>query len=135
MNIGISTGSSEAITHDVRVSVAARFLPDRSNPTTGNYLFAYRVTIRNEGNEPVRLLTRHWVITDANAKVEEVEGVGVIGETPVIPPNGSHEYQSFCPLTTEFGTMEGSYGMVRPGGETFRAAVAPFTLVLPAAVH
>lgn len=135
MSVAISTGKSEALTDQVRVTVTSRFLPERSNPLTAEYLFTYEVTITNEGTEPVRLLTRHWVITDARGESEEVEGVGVVGETPIIAPAEAHVYTSFCPLRTEFGTMHGSYGMVRPNGQTFRAEIAPFSLVLPHAVN
>lgn len=129
------TGTSEALTEDVRVSVQSRYLPERSNPLVREYLFTYRVTIRNEGPEPVRLLTRHWLIRDAHGEPEEVEGVGVVGETPIIAPGEAHVYASFCPLRTEFGTMEGSYGMVRPNGQTFRAEIASFSLCMPTAVN
>lgn len=99
------------------------------------FLFTYRVTIANEGDEAVRLLTRRWVITDALGHSEEVEGVGVVGETPVIAPGEEHTYDSYCPLRTEFGTMGGSYGMVRPDGETFRATIADFRLAVPSAIN
>lgn len=130
-----TTGASEKLTDSIRVTVNSRFLPERSNPVTHDYLFAYNVNIANEGAEPVRLLTRHWVIVDANGSREEVEGVGIVGETPIIAPGEVHTYSSFCPLRTEFGTMKGSYGMVRPSGKTFRAEVAPFSLVHPTAIN
>ncbi len=99
------------------------------------FLFAYEVTIGNEGDRPVRLLTRHWIIRDALGTVEEVEGVGVLGESPTIGPGEAHVYTSYCPLKTEFGTMEGSYGMVRADNTTFRATVAPFSLARPCAIN
>lgn len=126
---------SEAVTDGVRVRVAARYVPERSSPIARQYLFAYEVTVRNEGEEAVRLLTRHWIITDANNKVEEVEGVGVVGETPIIHPGEAFTYTSFCPLRTEFGTMHGSYGMVRQSGKTFDARIATFALSIPNAVN
>mgnify|MGYP001612467320 CR=1 FL=1 len=129
------TGRSEALTDGVRIVVESRYIPERSSVISRQFLFGYTVTIRNETGEAVKLLTRHWTITDAAGGVQRVEWVGVIGETPVIGPGGSHTYSSFCPLRTEFGTMEGSYGMIRPSGETFRADVAPFRLVLPSAVN
>jgi ApaG protein len=128
-------GSSEALTEGVRVTVKSEYLPQRSNPLRRQFLFMYEVTIANEGNEPVRLVTRQWTINHAFGEKDEVEGVGVVGSRPVIPPGESHTYQSFCPLKTEFGTMEGSYGMVRPGGGTFRAEVARFVLTVPSAVN
>ena len=126
---------SEAVTKGVRVRVETRYLPERSNPLSRQFLFAYEVTIRNEGEEAVRLLTRHWIITDANNKVEEVEGLGVVGETPVIRPGQAFTYTSFCPLRTEFGTMHGTYGMVRPSGEEFDARISPFALKIPNIVN
>lgn len=132
---GFVAGRSEAVTNGIRVAVASRYLPERSNPVALEYLFAYEVTVENQSEAPVRLLTRHWVITDALGDREEVEGVGVVGETPIIPPGASHVYTSYCPLKTQFGTMEGSYGMVTAGGDTFRARVAPWVMVLPTAVQ
>ena len=128
-------GRSEAVTEGVRVTVESRFLPERSSVMTRQFLFGYTVTIHNETEAPVKLLTRHWVITDSAGEVQHVEGVGVVGETPIIGAGGAHTYGSFCPLRTEFGTMEGSYGMIRPNGETFRAVIAPFRLVVPTAVN
>ncbi len=130
-----SSGTSEALTDNVRVQVRSQYLPSRSNPLTYEFLFTYEVTITNEGEDTVRLLTRRWVITDAHGKTEEVEGVGVVGETPVIAPGESHKYHSFCPLRTQFGSMHGSYGMVRPDGTTFRAEIAPFNMVVPTAIN
>ena len=127
--------ASKASTENVRVTVVARYVPERSNPAMSNYFFAYQVTIANEGAMPVRLLTRHWIITDALNRVEEVEGVGVIGETPIIQPGEDYTYTSFCPLKTVFGTMRGTYGMVRPNGETFHATIASFSLLGPNAVQ
>ena len=130
-----TAGTSEALTDGIRVTVQSRYLPQRSNPLRRQFLFTYQVTIANEGSEPVRLVTRHWIIKDAFGEQDEVEGVGVVGERPLINPGDSHTYSSFCPLKTEFGTMEGSYGMVRPGGATFRAEVARFVLRVPTAVN
>ena len=129
------SGSSEAVTESIRVTVQSRYLPERSNPLRRQFLFTYQVTIANEGTEPVRLVTRHWVIKDAFGEKDEVEGVGVVGERPLIAPGQSHTYASFCPLKTEFGTMEGSYGLVRPTGDSFQAEVAQFVLCIPMAVN
>ncbi|MFT5431079.1 MAG: ApaG protein [Myxococcota bacterium] len=128
-------GSSEVLTEDVRVTVKSQYLPQRSNPLRRQFLFMYEVTIANEGEEAVRLVTRQWTINHAFGEQDEIEGVGVVGERPVIAPGESHTYQSFCPLKTEFGTMEGSYGMVRPGGGTFRAEVGRFVLTVPSAIN
>ena len=122
---------SEAVTEGIRIEVRSAFVPERSNPNDSYYFFAYEVTITNEGDEPARLLTRHWIITDGGGNVDEVVGEGVVGETPYLAPGESFSYTSFCPLRTETGTMHGTYGMVRPDGREFDAVVAPFTLSEP----
>ena len=129
------TRCSEALTNDVRVFVVSRYAAEHSDPRKLRYVFAYRVAVTNERDEPIRLLTRHWTIKDARGEVQEVEGVGVIGKTPVIAPGETHTYESFCPLSTEFGTMEGFYGMVNRQGRPFQARVAPFQLLRPLAVN
>ena len=111
------------------------YLADRSAPDEGSYAFAYHVTIANEGAERVRLMRRHWIITDGNGRVEEVEGPGVVGQQPVLAPGESFTYTSGCPLGTPFGVMEGTYQMVTQGGEQFDAKIAPFTLSEPYTVH
>ena len=122
---------SEAVTEDVRVKVVSRYLPQQSSPAEGRYVFSYTVKITNESPEKVQLRTRHWVITDANNKVEEVRGEGVVGKTPVLMPNESFEYTSGCILKTPWGTMHGSYQMYRPNGSSFDAEIAPFLLATP----
>ncbi len=124
-----------AQTEGIRVSVRSRFLPDHSEPAKKQFLFAYEITILNEGVEPARLLTRHWVITDADGQIEEVRGDGVVGETPALEPGESFTYSSFCPLRTDWGTMKGTYGMVRPGGTGFEAAIPEFVLGVPYLVN
>lgn len=126
---------SEAVTRGVRVRVHAMYVPERSAPHEGNYFFAYRIRIVNEGRETVQLIARHWVITDAEQRVEEVRGEGVVGEQPVLQPGESFEYTSFCPLTTPFGMMQGTYLMVTAAGEHFQAEIAPFTLAIPHTVN
>jgi len=121
----------EAVTEGIRIAVRTVFVPERSNPEGGVYFFAYQVTIANEGDEPAQLLTRHWIISDAVGNVEEIAGDGVVGETPLIDPGESYSYTSFCPLRTETGTMEGTYGMVRPDGRRFDAVIPKFTLEEP----
>ena len=111
------------------------FLRDRSSPGQGQFLFAYTITISNTGDETAQLLTRHWIITDAEGEVQEVRGDGVIGEQPVLHPGASFEYTSYCPLKTNVGTMHGSYTMVRPDGDAFEAQIAPFTLAVPNALN
>ena len=125
----------EAVTEGIRISVRSSYIPERSNPPEGYYFFAYEVTIANEGDEPAQLLTRHWIITDAAGHVEEVIGDGVIGETPLLEPGQEFTYTSFCPLRTDSGEMHGTYGMVRPSGETFDAVVPRFTLIEPYTIN
>lgn len=127
--------SSEAVTRNIRVQVRAEFSPDRSRPSDQHWFFLYTITIMNEGEETVQLLTRHWIITDGNSHVEEVRGPGVVGEQPVLQPGEGFTYTSGCPLPTPFGVMEGSYQMVTPDGEHFDVAIAPFTLSEPYTVH
>lgn len=122
---------SEAVTGGIRVRVRSRYLADQSMPRAGQYVFAYTVTISNEGTEPAQLMSRHWIITDANGQEQHVRGDGVVGQQPLIRPGETHEYSSFCPLPTPHGFMLGTYRMVRPGGEEFDAVIAPFTLALP----
>jgi ApaG protein len=126
---------SEAVTNGIRISVRTKFVAERSNPLDSYYFFSYEVTIANEGSAPAQLLTRHWIITDANGTVDEVVGDGVVGETPFLAPGEQYTYTSFCPLRTESGTMHGTYGMVRPDGSAFDAVIAPFTLVEPYTVN
>ena len=127
--------SSEAETRGVRVQVQSRYDPGRSNPGTSQWFFLYTITITNIGTVTVQLLTRHWVITDGNGKVEEVRGPGVVGKQPVLQPGESFEYTSGCPLQTPFGLMEGTYEMGSESGERFEAKIAPFTLSQPYTVH
>lgn len=122
---------SETITRGIRVTVFPEFLPKHSNPRGGLWMFAYHIRIENSGPEPVQLLSRHWVITDANGRAEEVRGPGVVGEQPHISPGESYQYSSGCPLATPMGTMHGSYQMVTRRGETFDAEISPFTLAEP----
>ena len=125
---------SEALTRGIRVEVSARYSPDHSRP--GNqWFFLYTVTISNEGEDTVQLVSRRWIITDGAGEVEEVEGPGVVGEQPVLEPGDSYQYTSGCPLPTPFGSMEGSYQMVTGSGGKFDAEIAPFLLREPAAIH
>lgn len=119
---------SSAITKGVKIEVESEYLADRSDLERSYYFFAYHVKITNEGEDSVQLLSRHWIITNANGKVEEVKGAGVIGEQPLIDPDESYDYSSFCPLNTPVGTMQGTFRMVSENGETFDAEIAPFRL-------
>ena len=122
---------SVAITNGIRVAVETRYLPDHSQPEAEKFVFAYAITISNEGEETAQLLARHWIIQDATNFVDEVIGEGVVGKTPVLKPGRSFSYTSFCPLKTEWGVMKGTYNMVRPNGEEFEAVIAPFALMPP----
>ena len=126
-----ATSMSNAVTEGIRVSVQTGFLPEQSSPAEGRYAFRYTVTIANEGNEAARLRSRHWVITDGNAKVEEVRGPGVVGYQPTLKPGEAFEYTSGCVLETPFGVMRGTYQMERPDGRSFDAVIADFTLAVP----
>ncbi len=127
--------TSEAVTREIRVHVESQFDPSRSRRDRNQWFFLYTITITNEGNETVQLMTRHWIITDGEGRVEEVRGPGVVGEQPVLAPGESFTYSSGCPLTTSVGTMHGTYQMITAGGEQFDAQIAPFTLSEPFTIH
>ncbi|KAH6755442.1 hypothetical protein C2S53_013000 [Perilla frutescens var. hirtella] len=123
--------SSDATTLGIRVQVRSVYIAGRSQPSKGIYFFAYRIRITNLSERPVQLLRRHWIITDANERTETVQGIGVIGEQPVILPNTGFEYSSACPLSTSTGRMEGDYEMKhidKVGTRSFNVAIAPFAL-------
>jgi ApaG protein len=120
-----------ATTRDVEVTVTPRFLPDRSSPDNGYFFWAYTIGITNRRNDTVQLKTRHWRITDANGRLQEVRGAGVVGEEPVLQPGGSFEYTSGVPLPTPSGFMVGTYGMVTEGGEPFDIDIPAFSLDCP----
>ena len=126
---------STATTDGIEVSVASEFRPDRSTPAQGRYLFTYTVRIVNVGASPARLVSRHWIITDARGEREEVKGEGVIGQQPHLAPGQSFQYTSFCVLRTPLGQMLGTYTMSRDDGTRFEAAIAPFALAVPAALN
>lgn len=127
--------TSEAITRGVRVRVRSRYHPDRSDPAKAHWFFSYTIRISNEGAETVQLVSRHWTIMDANGKVQEVRGPGVVGQQPILAPGQAFEYTSFCPLATAFGTMHGTYRMVVQGGAPFDAEIAPFALGQPYSIN
>jgi ApaG protein len=127
---------SDTVTHGVRVIVRPQYVPEQSNPGAGQYLFAYHVTIRNDGADPVKLISRHWIITSGQGGVEEVRGPGVVGHQPLLQPGEEFQYTSACPLNTPVGTMHGSYRMVRVStGEEFDAQIKPFQLAVPLALN
>lgn len=120
---------SDEVTEGIRVQVRAFYVPERSSPDQDHYFFAYTVRVQNEGTEPARLVSRHWIITDASGRVEHVRGPGVVGETPRLEPGEAFEYTSYCPLPTPSGAMRGTYQMVRDDGRTFDARIGVFTLM------
>ncbi|MDQ1157140.1 ApaG protein [Sphingomonas sp. SORGH_AS 950] len=119
-------------TGPVTVRVSVSYLPEQSEPERGRWFWAYHVRIENEGDQPVQLLTRRWIITDGRGARHSVEGEGVVGEQPVIQPGAAYDYVSGCPLATTSGAMQGSYRMVGADGETFDAAIPHFALIAPA---
>ena len=123
------------MTPQIHISVETSYLPEQSDPDSERYVFSYTITIRNDGEEAAKLLRRHWIITDANGKVQEVRGDGVVGEQPHLPPGRGFRYSSGAILETPVGTMEGSYQMVTDDGRNFDAPIAPFRLAMPGILH
>jgi ApaG protein len=119
----------------IQVSVTTEYLAGQSQPEESRYAFAYHITIENCSSLPAQLLSRHWVIVDANQERQEVRGAGVIGEQPHIAPGASFKYSSGVVLDTPVGTMEGSYQLVDENGSSFDATIEPFLLSTPNAVH
>lgn len=121
-----------ATTQGVTVRVSVSFLAEQSEPARGRWFWAYHIRIENDGEQPVQLLTRHWIITDGRGARHTVEGEGVVGEQPTIAPGASYDYVSGCPLATPTGAMQGSYHMVGADGLAFDAAIPRFALLAPA---
>ncbi|MDD3482442.1 Co2+/Mg2+ efflux protein ApaG [Azovibrio restrictus] len=121
--------------HNIQVSVRTQFLPDQSDGENGRYVFAYTITIRNSGTLTAQLISRHWIITDGNGRVQEVKGLGVVGNQPLLKPGESFEYTSGCVLDTPVGTMGGSYQMVADDGSPFEAEIPEFVLAMPRTLH
>ncbi|KGM50817.1 magnesium transporter ApaG [Lysobacter concretionis Ko07 = DSM 16239] len=121
--------------HAFIIDIATRYLDEQSEPAQGRFVFAYTIQIRNSGKVPARLLSRRWLITDANDKVQEVEGDGVVGEQPRLRPGEGFEYTSGAVLETDLGTMEGSYTMVADDGTRFEVPIPAFTLTVPRTLH
>ena len=119
----------------IRVQVETRYIADHSEPSENKFVFAYDICVRNQGDSPVQLLSRHWIITDGDGKTQEVRGEGVVGEQPVIPPGTEYRYTSGTLLGTEVGSVYGSFGMLTEDGIEFDAPIAPFTLAQPGALH
>ena len=127
--------TSEAITQGIRIHVTAQYSAEHSQPQSKRWLFLYTIQISNESESTVQLLSRHWIITDADQQVEEVRGLGVVGKQPVLAPGESFEYTSGCPLTTPFGSMRGTYQMTTTDGDHFDVEIAAFALTEPYTVH
>ena len=121
--------------YHVRVAAQSFYIEEQSVPEQGRYVFAYTITIRNEGAVPARLLSRHWIITDSNDKVEEVRGEGVVGEQPYLRPGEGFQYTSGAVIETPVGSMQGSYQMVADDGVAFEARIPVFTLSAPRILH
>jgi ApaG protein len=128
-------GSMAAPKHNITVTAQVRYIPDQSDEREKRYVFAYTITIRNTGSVAARLVSRHWIITDAENNVQEVKGEGVVGEQPSLRPNESFEYTSGTAIATPVGTMRGSYQMVAADGVEFDAPIAEFTLAMPRMLH
>ena len=121
--------------HQITVSVRTSYIPDQSDEAGGRFVFAYTVSILNCGTVAARLVSRHWVITDADNKVQEVRGLGVVGQQPLLQPQESYEYTSGTAIATPVGIMRGSYQMVAEDGVSFEAAIPEFTLSVPRVLH
>ena len=119
----------------IQIDVVTRYIEEQSRPDDGYYVFAYTITIINQGDKPARLLSRHWVITDSNQKVQEVRGEGVVGEQPYLKPGEQFVYTSGTMLETSVGTMRGSYQMQDDDGQLFDAPIDEFVLSLPRVLH
>ncbi len=126
---------SDTITRGIRVQVKSQFVPERSSPEKKYFFFSYRVRITNLGKQRAQLISRIWIITDAEGHQETVTGPGVVGEQPVLEPGDSFEYTSCCPLTTSVGSMHGSYQMEGVDGQGFEATIRPFSLAVPTALN
>ena len=126
---------SDAVTHDVRVEVIARYAEEHSQPMEARWVFQYTVRITNLGSDTVQLISRHWIITDAQGLVQEVRGLGVVGAQPLLQPGETFEYTSGTSIATPVGTMRGAYQMVAQDGTRFEAAIPEFTLSVPRVLH
>lgn len=126
---------SNTKTKGIRINVEPEYLPRRSDPTKPIYFFAYHITITNESDDNIQLVSRYWHITDSNGNIEEIRGPGVVGKQPNLEAGESFKYTSFCPLPTEFGVMYGTFQMVRSDGISFDARIKPFKLAIPFSVN
>ncbi|HEY9191971.1 MAG TPA: Co2+/Mg2+ efflux protein ApaG [Methyloversatilis sp.] len=126
---------SEANKYEAKVAVQTRYVEDQSDPEEARYIFSYTVTITNTGTVPAQLISRHWIILDSAETEQQIRGLGVIGQQPLIKPGEKFEYTSGCALNTPVGTMRGSYQMVAEDGTHFDAEIPEFTLAMPRILH
>jgi ApaG protein len=126
---------AEAKKYEIAIEVATQYMPEQSDPAEDRYFFAYTIKVANVGTIAAQLISRHWIITDADGKVEEVRGLGVVGHQPMLQPGEAFEYTSGCPLATPVGTMKGSYQMVAEDGTRFEAVISEFVLAMPRTLH
>ncbi len=126
---------SNLLTKGINIQVEPEYIPQRSDPTKPIYYFAYHITITNESEKIIQLISRYWHITDSNGNVEEIRGPGVVGKQPKLKKGELFKYTSFCPLPTEFGVMYGAFRMVRDSGDSFNARIKPFKLAVPFSVN
>ena len=126
---------AESKKYQIAVSAFPQFIADQSDPAAERYVFAYTISIENVGTVPAQLISRHWVITDGNSKVQEVRGLGVVGQQPLLKPGEKFEYTSGCQLDTPVGTMRGTYQMTAEDGTQLEAVIAEFTLSIPRVLH
>lgn len=128
-------GMAESKKYEIKVEVETEYLPEQSDTAASRFVFAYHITLRNTGNVPAQLISRHWLITDADGAIQEVKGLGVVGHQPLLAPDQSFEYTSGCALTTAVGTMRGTYQMVADDGTQFEATIPEFVLSMPRVLH
>ena len=126
---------AESKKYQIAVSAVPQYIADQSEPATERYVFAYTITIENIGTVAAQLISRHWIITDANSRVQDVRGLGVVGQQPLLKPGETFEYTSGCQLDTPVGNMRGSFQLTAEDGTQFEAAVAEFTLSIPRVLH
>ena len=122
-------------TYRIEVHALPQFIPDQSDPDERRYVFAYTMTIKNIGRAAAQLISRHWIITDGDSRIQEVRGLGVVGEQPLLRPGEKFEYTSGCQLDTPVGTMRGTYQLVAEDGTAFEAEIPEFTLSIPRVLH
>ena len=126
---------AESKKYEIHVEVSVQYLPDQSDPAAGRHVFAYTIDIRNTGTVAAQLISRHWIISDADALIQEVRGLGVVGQQPLLQPGENFEYTSGCVLATPVGTMKGSYQMVAEDGLNFEVPIPEFVLSMPRVLH